>query len=92
MLKDGMVVCMVFFTHKKKCNYPYQLCKNGKHYTNWKNVPNKDKITLLKHMDSLGLMWLDAKTFVNHKITIAPEFSHLLGNAIGPKQKAEKST
>ncbi len=58
-----------------------------------KNVPDKDKITLLKHMDGSGLMWLNAETFKKHKIAIAPEFAHLLGDAMGPKQKAaEKNT
>jgi hypothetical protein len=37
-LKDGASICMEFCSHKKKCNYPHQLCKNGKHYTNWKKV------------------------------------------------------
>jgi hypothetical protein len=44
-------------------------------------------------MNTTGLMWLDAETFERHKITIAPEFTHLLDDATGPKQKlAEKST
>jgi hypothetical protein len=89
-LKDGAGICMDFCSHKKKCTYPHQLCKNEKHYTNWKNIPNEDKITLLKHMNSLGLMWLDAKTFEKHKIVIAPQLAHLLGDSMGPKQKAEK--
>jgi hypothetical protein len=42
-------------------------------------------------MDSTSLMWLDAERFEKHKITIAPEYAHLLGNATGPKQKAVKS-
>ncbi len=75
-LKDGAGICMDFCSHKKKCTYPHQLCKNGKHYTNWKNVPDEDKITLLKHINSLGLMWLDAETFEKHKIMIAPKFAH----------------
>ncbi len=90
-LKDGTSICIDFCSHKKKCTYPHQLCKNGKHYTNWKNVRDKDKITLLKHMNSSGLMWLDAKTFEKHKIMIAPKFAHLLGDSMGPKQKAGKS-
>jgi len=56
-------VCLDFCSHKKKCNYPHQLCKHGKHYTNWKNVPKEDKPVLLSHMNETGLMWLDAKTF-----------------------------
>jgi hypothetical protein len=90
-LKDGAGICMDFCSHERKCTYPHQLCKNGKHCTNWKNVPDEDKITLLKHMNSLGLMWLDAKTFEKHKIVIAPKFAHLLGDSMGPKQKAGKS-
>jgi hypothetical protein len=70
----------------KKCNFPHQLCKNGKHYTNWKNVPDEDKLVLYKHMDSTGLMWFDAATFEKHKIIIPPKFAHLLGNAMGPNR------
>jgi hypothetical protein len=33
-LKDGQGICLDFCLHEKKCNFPYQLCKNGKHYTN----------------------------------------------------------
>jgi hypothetical protein len=45
-------------------------------------------------MAKFGLMWLDADTFKKHENVIAPEFAHLLGNTIGPKQKPpdEKST
>ena len=93
MLKDDAGICMDFCSHEKKCNYPHQLCRNRKHYTNWKNAPNYNKVTLLKHMDSLGLMWLDAETFKKHKIVVTPEFAHLPGDAMGPKQKvAQKST
>ena len=93
MLKDSIGICMDFCSHEKKCNYPHQLCRNRKHYTNWKNAPNYNKVTLLKHMDSLGLMWLDAETFKKHKIVVTPEFAHLPGDAMGPKQKvAQKST
>ena len=58
MLKDDAGICMDFCSHKKKCNDPHQLCRNGKHYTNWKNVPGNNTVTLLKHMDSSGLMWM----------------------------------
>jgi hypothetical protein len=63
--------------------------KNGKHYTNWKNLPDDDKVILLKHMESTGLLWLDTETFKKHKITIPPKYTHLLGNATGPKKKKE---
>ncbi len=86
-LKDDVRACMDFCSHAKKCNFPHPLCKNGKHYTNCKNVPENDKVTLLKHMESTGLMWLDADTFNEHKIMIAPEYAHLLGNTTGPKTK-----
>ena len=36
-LKDG--ICLDFCCHERKCNFNHLLCKNGKHYTNWKNVP-----------------------------------------------------
>jgi hypothetical protein len=57
-----------------------------------KNVPNKDKAVLLTHMDEKKKMWLDAEAFARHKVTIAPEFSHLLGDALGPKQRSSGST
>ncbi len=68
-------ICMDFCCHDKKCNFPHLLCRNGKHYTTWKNVPNKDKAVLLTHMDKKKKMWLNAKTFARHKVTIAPKFS-----------------
>ena len=92
-LKDG--ICLDFCCHERKCNFNHLLCKNGKHYTNWRNVPEDDRLTLLKHMTKSGLMWLDAETFKKHESIIPPEFTHLLGDATGPKQKpppAEKST
>ncbi len=85
-------ICMDFYCHDKKCNFPYLLCRNGKHYTAWKNVLNEDKAVLLTHMDEKKKMWLDAKTFARHNVTIAPEFSHLLGDALSPKQRSSGST
>ncbi len=35
-------------------------------------------------------MWLDSETFTKHKVAIAFEFSYLLGNASGPKQKSSE--
>ena len=84
-LKDGASICLDFCCHERKCNFTHLLCKNRKHYTNWKNVPDDNKKTLLKHMSSTGLMWLDAKTFTKHGISIAPEFAPLLSDATGPK-------
>ncbi len=89
LLKDRVGVCMDFCCHEKKCSFPHMLCRNGKHYTNWKNVPDEDKIILLKYMDSTGLLWLNAETFKKHKITIPPKYAHLLGNATGPKKNEE---
>ena len=89
-LKDG--ICLDFCCHERKCIFNHLLCKNGKHYTNWKNVPEEDRPILLKHMAKSGLMWLDAETFKKHEVVIAPEFAHLLGDATGPKKtSAEKS-
>jgi hypothetical protein len=56
LLKDSAGICLDFCSQDKKCNSPHQLCKNGKHYMNWKNVPSEDKLILYKHMDSTGLM------------------------------------
>jgi hypothetical protein len=86
-LKDGQGICLDFCLHEKKCNFPHQLCKNGKHYTNWKNIPNKDKPVLLSSMNETCLVWLDAKIFEKHKQTIPAEYAHLLGNATGMKPK-----
>ncbi len=93
-LKDE--ICLDLCTHEKKCNYPHQLCIHGKHYTNWKNIPEEDKPALLSHMSEMRFMRLDAETFEKHKQmqTIPSEFAHLLGDATGPKPKggATKST
>ena len=86
--KDRASICLDFCYHNQKFNFTHLLCKNGKHYTNWKNVPNNNKMTLLKNMSATGIMWLDAKTFMKHGFFIAPKFAHLLGDATGPKQKA----
>jgi hypothetical protein len=91
-LKDGASICLDFCCHERKCNFTHLLCKNGKHYTNWKNVPDDNKKTLLKHMSATGLMWLDAETFTKHGISIAPEFAHLLGDATGPKPNANATS
>ena len=89
-LKDG--ICLDFCCHERKCNFNHLLCTNGKHYTNWKNIPEENRPILLKHMEKTGLMWLDAETFKRHENVIAPEFAHLLGEVTGVKQKAaEKS-
>jgi hypothetical protein len=90
-LKDS--ICLDFCAHRKKCNYPQTFCKNGKHYyTTWKNIPDEDKLVLLKHMSESKNLWLDAKTFSKHKITLAPKFTHLLGDALGPKGKEATTT
>ncbi len=68
------------------------LCKNGKHYTTWKNIPNEDKLVLLKHMSESKNLWLDAKTFSKHKIMLAPKFTYLLGDASGLKGKEATTT
>jgi hypothetical protein len=86
LLKDSAGICLDFCSQDKTCNFLHQLCKNGKHYTNWKNVPDEDKLVLYKHMDSTGLMWFDAATFEKHKIIIPPKYAHLLGNATGPNR------
>ncbi len=62
-----------------------------KHYTIWKNVPDKDKAVPLPHMDGKKKMWLDSETISKHKVAVAPEFSHLLDDASGPKQKSSES-
>jgi hypothetical protein len=80
-----------FCSHDRKCNFPHLRCKNSKHYTTWKNVPNEDKAVLLAHMDGKKKMWLDSETFSKHKVAITPKFLHFLGDASGPKQKSSKS-
>ncbi len=89
-LKDS--ICLDFCAHGKKCKYLQMLCKNGKHYTSLKNIPNEDKLVLLKHMSESKNLWLNAKTFSKHKITLAPKFTHLLGDALGPKGKEATTT
>ncbi len=89
-LKDS--ICLDFCAHGKKCNYPQILCKNSKHYTTWKNILDEDKLVLLKHMSEPKNLWLDAKTFSKHKIRLAPKFTLLLGDALGPKGKEATTT
>jgi hypothetical protein len=91
-LKDGAGICPDFNSHGYKCQHPHQLCKTGKHFTNWKHVPDDDKLVILKHMDETGSAWLDAETFEKHNSSIPPEFAHLLGDASGPKKKAAKKS
>jgi hypothetical protein len=68
------------------------LCKNSKHYTTWNNIPDEDKLVLLKHMSESKKLVLDAETFSKHKITLAPKFIHLRGDASGPKGKEATNT
>ncbi len=68
------------------------LCQNSKHYTTWKNIPNEDKLVLLKQMSESKNLWLNAKIFSKHKIMLASEFTHLLGDALGPKRKEATTT
>jgi hypothetical protein len=91
-LKDGASICLDFCCHERKCKYPHALCKNGKHYTNWKNVPDDDKAVLLSHMNETSLLWFDEETMKKHKVDFASEYSHLLGDATGPKPKPAAST
>ena len=86
-------ICLDFCAHGKKCKYPQMLCKNSKHYTTWKNIPDEDKLLLLKkHMSESKNLWLNAETFSKHKITLVPEFAHLLGDALGPTGKEATTT
>jgi hypothetical protein len=71
-LKDGTGICHNFNSHGYKCPFPHQLCKTGKHFTNWKHVPDDDNITILKHMYETGSAWLDAKTFEKHNNSTPP--------------------
>ncbi len=42
---------------------------------------------LLKQMSESKNLWLNAETISKHKNIIAPEFTHLLGDALGSKGK-----
>jgi hypothetical protein len=48
-------------------------------------------MVLLKHMNNTKNMWLHARTFQKYKIIIAPKFVHLLGDALGLKQKESEN-
>jgi hypothetical protein len=43
-------------------------------------------------MNETGLLWFDEETMKKHKIDIASKYSHLLGDATGPKSKPAAST
>jgi hypothetical protein len=88
--KNGATVCLEFCCHGRKCKFPRQICEDGKHYTSWKYVPDDDKAILLAHMNDTGLLWFDEETMKKHNVEIPSEYSHLLGDATGPKSK--KST
>ncbi len=72
--------CAFFCFQGKKCTKPKASC-GRLHVMSFNNVEPGDKPKILKHFDTTGNAWLDAKTFQRHKIDVPPEYTHLLGDA-----------
>jgi hypothetical protein len=72
------------------CDKPQATCKFGKHYTNYKFIPENDKQAILDHMEASKLLWFDESTMKKHGTAdeIPSEFKHLLSDASGPKAKS----
>ena len=59
----------------------------------WKALHKlEERFVLLSHMNETGLLWFDEETMKKHKVQIPAEYSHLLGDATGPKPKQATST
>ena len=78
--------CAFFCFQGKKCTKPKASC-GRLHVMSFNNVEPGDKPKILKHFDTTGNAWLDAKTFQRHKIDVPPEYTHLLGDTFGPSGK-----
>ncbi len=48
--------CLEFCCQDRKCAKPHQVCKNGKHYTDWNKIPKEDCKVLLKHCNASNIM------------------------------------
>ena len=78
--------CSFFYFHDKKCAKAKTVCEI-EHINEWDKIPPPDERKILEHFHASGeKLWLDADTFMKHKITNIPEkYAYLLGDAKGPK-------
>ena len=89
-LKDSVSICLDFCCHERKCKYPHALCRNGKHYTNWKNIPKEDKTMLLSHMNETGLLWFDKDTMKNIRLRLPVSILTSLVTPWAPNQNRRR--
>ena len=75
-----------FCLHGKKCSKPTQVCEY-EHIGKWEKIPANNQIKILEHCHATQgkKVWLDAETFVKHKIIIPDKYAYLLGDSNGPK-------
>jgi hypothetical protein len=78
--------CSFFCFHNKRCSKPNQACE-FEHVRRWEKIPPRDQEKILAHchVGNGKKVWLDAKTFMKHKVTIPEKYAYLLGDANGCK-------
>ncbi len=79
-------LCSFFSFNDKKCSKPNQAC-DFEHIGKWDKIPAADQRKILKHCHAAQgkKIWLDAETFVKHKVMVPEKFTYLLGDPNGPK-------
>jgi hypothetical protein len=73
--------CTFFCFHNKRCSKPNQACK-FEHVGRWEKIPPGDQEKILAHCHAGKgrKVWLDADTFMKHKVTIPKKYAYLLGD------------
>jgi hypothetical protein len=79
-------LCSFFTFHEKKYSKPNQAC-NFEHIGKWDKIPAADQAKILEHCHATQgkKVWLDADTFMKHKVTVPDKYTYLLGDSTGPK-------
>ncbi len=80
-------LCSKFCLQKKACDKPKQAYKFS-HAVTWKSIKEEDQKEILKHCNTTNNLWFDKETMKKHKSELPKEYTHLLGNALGPKPKS----
>jgi hypothetical protein len=78
--------CTFFCFHNKRCSKPNQACE-FEHVGRWEKIPTGDQEKILTHCHAGKgrKVWLDADTFMKHKVTIPEKYAYLLGDTSGCK-------
>ena len=78
--------CSFFCFHNKKCTKPHQTCEFD-HVGRWEKMPLEDQEKTLAHCHAGKgkKIWLDANTFMKHKMTIPKKYAYFLREASGCK-------